>query len=230
MTTARPSSQATLSIGFPALAKFDNFVSDGNEHALFSLKQFALDQGEHLNCYIHGPFGCGKSHLLHSACKLSESSIYIGLNDLKKQPEILEYVHQFDLVCIDDIHSIAAQCDWESALMALCEKIKGSRCRLLVSADVPPGELGFKLRDLTNRFSAAQILKLKSISQHSKSAALVSQASTRGLSIDNNVIDFIMTRYPRDMHSLMRLLGRIERLSLEKHRNITIPFLKQLDS
>ena len=229
MTPVASSSQTTLKIGPPSLARFDNFTPDGNEYAVGFLKQFAARQNEQVNCYLQGSFGSGKSHLLHAVCKMHENSIYIGLNDLQKQPEILEYAQNFELVCLDDVHSIAAQSDWESALMALFENIKSNRNRLLVSADVPAQELGLKLRDIANRFSAAQVLKVCPIPHNCKAAALIAQAASRGLTIEDSVIRFIVTRYPQDMHSLMRLLRRLERLSLEKHRNITIPFLKQFD-
>ena len=43
------------------------------------------------------------------------------------------------------------------------------------------------------------------------------------------VVQYILGRYPRDMHSLFDLLDRIDRASLAQQRRVTIPFLRRLE-
>ena len=117
----------------------------------------------------------------------------------------------------------------ENNLIALLENLENQKNLFIVSASFPPQELGFDLQDLVNRFSGRQILRLHPTSEETLVRILTDRVARRGLSIDDSVIRFILERYLRDTHSLIRLLERIDRLSLEKHRRITIPFLKQLD-
>ena len=42
------------------------------------------------------------------------------------------------------------------------------------------------------------------------------------------VVDYIFNHYSRDLATLMRLLDKIDHLSLEEKRKITVPFLKNL--
>jgi DnaA family protein len=44
--------------------------------------------------------------------------------------------------------------------------------------------------------------------------------------VPKEVIDFILARYPRDLSSLLALLGGLDRYSLELKRGITIPLIK----
>jgi DnaA family protein len=44
-----------------------------------------------------------------------------------------------------------------------------------------------------------------------------------------DVVQYILSRYPRDMRSLFDLLDRIDRASLTHQRRVTIPFLRELE-
>ena len=230
MKLSKPASiQATLPVGRTDYATFENYHSDDSHQTVSLLKQF-LEGGIGCNtCYLWGPSGAGKTHLLYAACQLISNSAYIPLKDLSLQPDVLDRLEEFRLVCIDDIQCIAAQSVWENNLIALLENLENQKNLFIVSANFPPQELGFDLQDLVNRFSGRQILRLHPTSEETLVRILTDRAARRGLSIDDSVIRFILERYSRDTHSLIRLLDRIDRLSLEKRRRITIPFLKQLD-
>jgi len=43
------------------------------------------------------------------------------------------------------------------------------------------------------------------------------------------VVQYILSRYPRDLRSLFDLLERIDRASLVQQRRVTIPFLRRLE-
>jgi DnaA family protein len=48
------------------------------------------------------------------------------------------------------------------------------------------------------------------------------------LALDDNVLDWLFARYPRDLGALLDLLDRLDQASLAAQRRITIPFLREL--
>ncbi len=43
------------------------------------------------------------------------------------------------------------------------------------------------------------------------------------------VANYLLTRFPRDMHSLFALLDRLDTATLAAQRRLTIPFLRDLE-
>lgn len=221
--------QTVLPIQLTDPSTFDNFLPDRNHQTLSTLKDFVESQSEVRICYLWGSMGTGKTHLLMASCKLIPDSVYLPLMDLQLEPANLDEVANIELICIDDIHSVAAQPSWESALFALFEKIQTNKNFLVVSSRFPASEMRFGLKDLVNRFQGRQILKLNPLSNQALSLLLNFRAAKRGLTLDESVIQFILRRYSRDVHSLMRLLVRLDDLTMQTHRRVTIPLLKRLD-
>ena len=223
--------QSTIPIQKIDYVSFESFQSHGhsNQVAVDFLKELVKSNDSVANCYLWGPRGSGKSHLLFSACKTVAQSIYIPVKDLQLPPDSLDGLERYRLVCIDDIHTVACQHDWEKRLFFLLENIKASGNLLIISGNCPASELDFETKDLVNRLAGAQVLKLSSSNDQLKAAILMDRASRIGFRIDQSIVDFVMRRYSRDMHSLVRLLDYIAEQSLEAHRKVTIPFLREID-
>ncbi len=220
--------QSSLPLRLVDHATFENFQSAENHGTIYLLEQFLNHNIGQTTGYLWGASGSGKSHLLFAACKRVVSSIYFPLLDLSFEPEFLEGAYQYDLVCIDDIQSIASQPNWERQLFSLFEKMENSNKLLLVAANVPPGALHLSLNDLVSRFLGRQIFKLVPPSEQHKSQILIDWIARRGMHVDPSVAYFILTRYSRDMHSIMRLIERLDKISFDRRKRITVPFLKQL--
>ncbi len=221
--------QAGLPLRLVDHAKFENYLSHENRRAVHLLQQFLNHNLDQTSGYLWGAAGSGKTHLLFAACKQTPSSIYFPLLDLRLDPDFLEGAEQYDLVCIDDVQSIARQLAWERKLFSLFEKMEAHKSLLLVAANVPPGQLQFELKDLVSRFLGRQIFKLFPASEQDKLQILLDWTARRGMMMDPAVARFILTRHSRDMHSIMRLCERLDRISFERQRRLTIRFLKQLD-
>ena len=220
------SMQATLPFGLKDYATFENYKVGDNREAV-AILQDLLTHDASMSCYLWGTAGSGKTHLLYSACKSVSDSIYVPTLNLDLQPTYLDSLEEHELVCVDDIHSIAKQTSWERSLLSLLEKVESSRKKLIFTSNVPPSELNFVLKDLVNRLTSRQTIKLRQISEEDRVEILIERAARRGLRLEKQVVDFALRRYSRDMHSLIRLLNRIDHASLTEHRRITIPFLKQ---
>ncbi len=206
---------------------FDNFLPGDNHQTLSVLRDFLEFEVDSRICHLWGTIGSGKTHLLLAVANISDDSVYIPFMDLNLEPSCLDEISQSTLVCLDDVHSIAAQPAWENALFTLFERVESNNQKLLVSSRFRPAEMKFYLKDLVNRFQGRQALKLNPLSNDNLAKLLERQAARRGMTIEEPVIEFILNRYSRDIHSLMRLLNKID-TAVEMRRRVTIPFLKQL--
>ena len=53
-------------------------------------------------------------------------------------------------------------------------------------------------------------------------------AEARGLSLSDEVMDFMLSRFSRDLGSLMELLDLMDGYALQTKRGITIPLIKSM--
>ena len=59
-------------------------------------------------------------------------------------------------------------------------------------------------------------------------AALRREADRRGVFLSDEVMDYLLTRFARDLKNLMRLLDRLDDFSLATQRAITVPLLRKM--
>lgn len=134
------------------------------------------------------------------------------------------------LVAVDDVHLLDEGA--QAALFALYNRWRETAASerafaLLVAGDRAP--LTMPLReDLRTRLGWDLVFRLEQLSDHDRAHALRTQAGERGLQLSPEVIGWILTHYARDMGRLTALIDALDRYSLEKHRAITLPLLKDL--
>lgn len=225
------SSQLSLSIGLRDDATFANFFPGDNDWLLQAIHAQLSGQGEAFQ-YIYGSEDSGKSHLLQAACHLADeknlSSVYLPLDELALlSPDLLEGLENLDLVCIDDLHLIAGRSKWETAVFHLFNRLRDSGRCLIISADVPPAQLGVKLPDLSSRLAWGVTLSLQKLSDEQKNEALKLRARERGLELADDVARYILHRGPRTLRELFGMLEQLDHASLMAKRKLTIPFVRE---
>ena len=211
-------------------ARFDNFFPGHNQATLYHLQQQWSALGEPF-IYLWGANESGVSHLLQAACHFADaqqkSSIYLPLHELHSYgPEVLEGADQFDLICLDDLEAVLTNAEWEEALFHLFNRLKNQQKRLLVAAKAPATQLPIGLADLSSRLNWGLTLHLQPLNDDEKAQALLMRAHQRGLSINEEVVRFILTHGPRSTKSLLQLLNTLDQASLIEQRKLTIPFVK----
>jgi DnaA family protein len=66
------------------------------------------------------------------------------------------------------------------------------------------------------------------LSEPERRAVLRQAADARGLFLGDEVMDFLLTRFSRDLGSLMELLELIDAYALRSKRAITIPLIRAM--
>jgi DnaA family protein len=226
------SSQLPLALRWPAQQRFESFVTGaGNETAL-ALAREAAHGATAWICFA-GPPGSGKSHLLLAACAEASAhnrhAQYVSLAKLASEADAsIRALGGSDLLALDDIGAIAGLRQAEHALFDLYNRCKMEKSTLLFGASVPPAQLGFSLPDLVSRLSACTQATLKPLDDDARREAVRQRAQTRGLALDESVLDWLFAHAPRDLGSLTALVERIDRAALAAQRRVTVPFLRSL--
>lgn len=211
---------------------FDTLVAGGNEVSVGIVQQCALGEGEK-QVYIWSPQGGGKSHLLQAACNLAAKKqrtvCYLPAGQIIDQPiQILDEIEQLDVVCLDDVEQLAQSRTWEVALFDLINRMRETGNSLLMAAAASPEALQVPLPDLRSRLAWGPVFQLQALSDTDKYEALRIRAHQRGLELPENVAEYLLRHYPRDLFGLFERLEMLDTAAMAMQRRLTVPFVKSV--
>lgn len=224
--------QLPLGMRLRERALFDSFVAGPNLAALQHLR--ALASGTLAGCcWLSGPAGVGKTHLLHATCAMAAAQgvaiAYLPLPQLLGHgPESLEGWQSARVVAVDELSVVAGQALWEQALFRLYRELEERGAALIAAAAAPPLRLQFSLPDLASRFAAATLFALKPLDEAQQREALSLRARARGLQMPPDVAMYLQSRFRRDLPTLYELLDQIDEAALQAQRRLTVPFIREV--
>ena len=164
---------------------------------------------------IWGPTGCGKSFL--SQCMLSAGFSPLPLTDMLLSAPTLGWV-------LEDAHKLDS--NGQQDLFRHLVRLAQTNERLLVTMDLPPDAQKTLREDVRTRLGAGHIYRLEPLSEPDQRQLLAQRAEHRGWALTPDVLDYLYQRAPRDLSSLAGLIRRLDDLSLEQKRRITLPLLR----
>jgi DnaA family protein len=223
--------QLTLEVNLPKDPALNGFVAGPNAEALAAVQGCADGSGESY-LYLWGPSGSGKTHLLLGASRdlegRGQTALYLDLGTEGLEPAMLQGLESLELVCLDNIQLVAGDRDWERALFDLFNRLRENGCRLLAAAHVPVAELGLRLPDLRSRLNWGPAFRLRPLGDESRMQLLQRAAYARGMRLETKAAEYILQHCPRDLHSLERVLDRIEAATLAEKRAPNLAFLRRV--
>ena len=222
--------QLALDIGLATGPTLAHFFAGPNEAALRHLElwtgsaQTAATRSP-VPTYLWGGSASGKSHLLKSVREaLREQGATVGWLDpsVAEPPDFDEHwaavlfydVHQFNTVQQHAAFNwfVNAQ-TWQRGVLA--------------AGEVPPADLRLR-EDLRTRLGWGHVFQLHTLTDPERRAVLRQEADARGVFLGDEVMDFMLTRFSRDLGSLMLLLEQLDAYALQTRRAITIPLIKAM--
>jgi DnaA family protein len=224
--------QLPLGVRLRDASRFENFLTGANATVVHAVKS-APTAAAATVIWVWGVRGSGRSHLLQAVCASAgaqgKASAYLPLTELVSVgPDVLAGFETLGVVAIDDVDAVAGSPDWERALFNLYNAASDFNSALVVAAGAPPSGVDWRLSDLASRFSAAAVYHLRALNDDELTAALQRRAELRGLELPADSAEFLLKRYPRDMHALCAVLDTLDEASLVAQRRLTVPFLKEV--
>ena len=225
-----PMKQMALDIGLAPVPTLDNFVPVGNEAALEHVR---LWTGNPLRSpvptFLWGEGGSGKSHLLRAVREaLREHGARVGWIDAAHlHPG--EFDDDWEVVILDDcqLYTAEQQAAAFNWFVNAQTPSQGAARWVLAAADRPPADLQLR-EDLRTRLGWGHVFQLKALGETERRAVLRRAADERGVFLGDEVMDFMLNRFSRDLSSLMMLLDQLDAYALRTQRAITIPLIKSM--
>ena len=203
---------------------FDRFVAGANRELIHQLRR--RPKGFHC-LWLFGESGVGKKHLLQALCHEQAASAYVPAERMAASAPALSGYGEFDAVGVDDLEHWLGGRESELALLALHNQLAGRGARLVLTAHRSPVEVDFALPDLASRLRAAACYRVAPLDDDDRAALLANAARQRSLALTPEVVRYLLARADRDQRELLRLLDRLDALSLAAKRRITVPFVKE---
>lgn len=205
---------------------FSNFVATPANAPLLHFLQHSCGADERL-AFLWGSFGSGKTHLLQALCQHSEHAVYLPLKQLVEYgPATLDGLESLDMLVLDDLQVVAGKPEWEDRLFQLFNAIHAGTGCLCIAAEQAPAQLPLKLADLRSRLQLCVQFEVQELDDAGKATVLQMNAELRGLELREEVVHFMLLRSSRNLHDLLAVLDRLDKLSLAEQRRLTIPFVK----
>ncbi|HBW82806.1 MAG TPA: DnaA regulatory inactivator Hda [Gammaproteobacteria bacterium] len=224
-------SQLPLGIRLNDDATFANFlVSPDNEQLLEILSSFPLPAQL---IYLWGAEGNGRSHLLQALChRYAESgapTLYLPLLERRDfAPQILEHSRTLSVICFDDIDAVGKDSVWQESIFHSINEAAESNVLFVVSASCAPRDLALSLQDLLSRMQRGLTFQVQTASDDFKKQVLQHRAKMRGMSLSEQVSDYILQRADRSLFDLIAVLERLDAESVQRQRRLTVPFVKDV--
>ena len=179
--------------------------------------------------YLWGEPGSGKTHLLKAAVgALQQQGARVGWLDASSI-EPPEFNEAWSAVILDDCHlytAVQQQAAFNWFVNAV-SSADGQPRGVLAAGSVPPADLLLR-DDLRSRLGWGHVYELHALSETERRGVLRAQADARGIFLSDEVISFVLSRFSRDLSSLMQLLDQLDGYALQTQRAITVPLVKAM--
>ena len=217
--------QIALDIGLSTAPTLDNYFPGPNAAALAHLQQWLHALCDSAPTYLWGPEGSGKSHLLQAAVAgLRAQGHSVGyLNAETQAPPAFD--ESWTAVVMDDVH-LYGDALQHTAFSWFVQAHTLQR-PVLAAGRLAPIDLALR-EDLRTRLGWGHVLSLQLLDEAQSRAVLRQAADARGLVLSDEVMDFTLRRFSRDLGSLMQLLEVLDRYALQTQRALTIPLVKSM--
>jgi DnaA-homolog protein len=218
--------QIALDIGMARAPTLASFCAGPNEAALKHLQLWAGSPTRSpVPTYLWGPAASGKTHLLKAVAQLlREQGATVGWIDASVS-EPAEFSDHWAVVLLDDVHLYTAV--QQHAAFNWFVNSQALQRGVLAAGTFPPSHLQLR-EDLRTRLAWGHVFQLQVLSEPERRSVLRQSADARGVFLSDEVMDFMLTRFSRDLSSLMQLLEHLDGYALQTKRAITIPLIKSM--
>ena len=199
---------------------FTHFVRGSSNHLAYAASLAVAEApGKAYNpLFIYGSVGLGKTHLLQAignfvlSSGLPRTVVYTTserfaielINAIRNNttPSFREKYRRVDLLLIDDVHFLEGKEATQEELFHTFNELYGNNKQIVLSSDRPPEDLSGLQERLVSRFRWGLVADIQPPDLETRIAILREKASTRGLQVDDDILELIATRISSNVRAL----------------------------
>ena len=189
--------------------EFNFFVNKTNFYA-FNI----LINNKNQSSFLYGPNKCGKSFL---------SQIWLKKNDAIQLNSNIEFpIQNKKNLLIDDILSFK-----EETVFHLVNNCILNNLKILITSNSKINDITFKFNDLTSRLRTFTYLEINQPNDEMLLTILTKLLIDKQFIIkSHDIFDYILRRVDRSYEGINKIVNKLDILSLEKKRQLTITLIK----
>ena len=189
------------------------FVNETNRDAFDVITDNNFDQ----NIFLFAPKKSGKSHLINIWKEKNNALIFY-----KNFSKIIKSNNN---VAVDDTLLPRS----EEELFHIINHCKLFNLKIFLTSSVDLNNLNFKLKDLYSRLRSFYYLKINKPDDEMCKMYMTKLFLEKQIIIKNKeIFDYIFNRVTRTYIDIYSVVEKIDNLSLEKKRQLTIPLIKEI--
>ncbi len=209
-----PATQFALDLGHrPALGRDDFLVAPGNAEAVAWIDRWPDWPGPAL--VIHGPAGCGKTHLAQVWRARSAARAIAPGSAMDSLPGGSCYL--VEEAAVDDV-----------ALFHLFNRLAEGGGHLMVTARDSPARWAGRLPDLMSRLRAASTVAIAAPDDALIAAVLIKLFADRQLRVGTEVVSYLVSHMERSFDAARRVVADADARALAGRRAITVPLIRDV--
>ncbi|MFQ5535640.1 MAG: hypothetical protein ACE5EM_12560 [Sphingomonadales bacterium] len=202
----------------PGFSYDDLLLAPSNEEAAMWIDRWPDWPGHALA--LHGPEGCGKTHLAHVWQEATGARVIDG-RDLDT-PGIVARLEPGQCVALENFPAGGS----EVTLFHLFNWTKEQGGYLLLTGRQPPARWDVQLKDLRSRLRGLHAVALGAPDDAMLRAILVKLFADRQLIVSEEILNYLLTRIERTFVGAEAAVRAIDRLALAEKRRITVPLAR----
>ena len=192
----------------------DNFFTNStNKDVLDIINNNLINQ----NIFLYGPPKSGKSHVVNIWKDKNNAIIFDNnfddLLNIKKN------------IIIDNLNKNKS----EEQIFHLINHCKSSNLKIFITSSTELRNFSFHLEDLFSRLCTFYYIKINQPDDEMCKILMTKLFFEKQIIIRNkDIFDFIINRVSRTYKDIYLLVQKIDKLSLQKKRQLTIPLIKEI--
>ncbi len=227
--------------------RFENFIEGESNRFAYSIGRSLADNPRQTTfnpLFIHGASGVGKTHLVNAigmALKekfpkrrvlyVTAHQFMVQFTESRRQNtfnQFIAFYQTIDTLIIDDIQELAGQEKTQEAFFHIFNHLKMNGKQIILTSDKAPAVLqGLEDRLLT-RFKWGLTAELERPELELRRRILVSKIRRDGLSIPDDVIDFVAENASESVRDLEGIVNSLMAYSVVYSRDIDLPLAEQV--
>jgi len=219
---------------------FDNFVvGPSNRLAQASCVAVSQSPGNTYNpLFLYGNSGLGKTHLLYAVCceakQKSDKAViqFLSCEDFVnrfiraiEEGNLASFQNQFravDMLVIDDVQFLREREQSQEEFFHTFNTLYSNGKQIILSADSPPGKIPSLEERLISRFNWGLVTRIDPPSYETRVAIIQKKAHLRGLSICDEIAEYIARKVHANIRELEGALTTIYAVATTTGKQITL--------